>query len=257
MLKRILIILLSLTLGTLCSCSKKSNVESLPPATKSDMEMLMQVIKGVEDADSFYTVAEGQTTSLGIKQKISARRYVIGNSVFKESISYSSLVKVANQTYVSNGKYLLRTSKKVSSLTCVEWSNNVTDIGKDEYFKRYGAVITGLNNYVLTEQTITGVEVTENECGYVFVLTADVVSSTVNIVKEMKTNAGSKDYPTFSAVKITLTADKNLRVISAHYECAYTVKIAVLGEVDCEEDVTEYFYGFNQTTTFDEKEIFE
>ena len=241
-----------LTVFSACSKNKESVKESVEV---SDLSLFLQVVQGVEEADSFYTVAEGCTKSVGVKQKISARRYVIGDTLFKESISYSGIVKVANQTYVSSGKYLLRESKKVSSVSDVEWEDTATDLGESEYLSRYGSVILGLNNYILNEQTVTGISLTKGDV-YEFVVTADVVESTKHIVKEMRTNANSKEDPIFTSVKMTVKTTKSLEVISVKYECSYKIKIAVLGKVECSEDMTEYFYGFNQTESFGEQSFF-
>ena len=176
--------------------------------------------------------------------------------MFKESISSSSIVKVATQVYVANGKYLVRGNKKVTSVSSVAWSTSATDIGKDEYLKRYGSVILGLNNYILNDDTIDGIELTKESDKYIFVINANVEKATKNIVKEMKTNANSKSEPVFSVAKLTITTDSSLNVISVKYECVYKVEVAVLGKVECTENMTEYYYGFNQTTTFPEEGFF-
>ena len=220
----------------------------------TDMQKLLKVIEKVETSQSFYSISSGETKSCGIRQNISAKRYRIGKTLFKESVSYSFLVKTAIQTLVSGGKYLVRESEKISSLTEIRWSQTATDVGKTEYLARYGSVCIGLNNYILNGQTVTYLQAQKTDCGYVFTVIADPNTSTVNMVKEMKTNADSSDYPTFSSVKITIETDFELLVISARYQCAY--EVSLLGGVKCEEDMTEKFYGFNQTDTYPEEDFF-
>ena len=221
----------------------------------SDLQKLLRVIKNVEEANSFYTVAEGVTKSLGVNQKISAKRYVIGNLMFKESVSYSKLVKVANQTLATSNKYLVRESKKIYSCEEVVWDDSVTEISQEEYLNRYGSVIYGFNNYLISEQTVLSVTLTYGS-DYEFVVTLDPLTATKNIVKEMKTNAGSSEEPTFKSIKMTVKADLSLQVLSVKYECEYSVKIPILGAMDCVEDMTEYYYGFNQTKSYPQEEIF-
>jgi len=259
--KRVLILLILSVFTCFLACANNGmqstgDSEKIENNTQSAKEMLFEVIEKTENAESFYTVSEGETKSFGITQTISAKRVVIGENVFKQSVSCSALVKTAEQTYVKDGKYLLRKGEEVKSVSKVTWKNCVTEIDKEEYLERYGAVITGLNNYVLNEQTVLSVEKEDTEKGYLLKVTADSVGSTVNIVKEMKTNANSTEFPTFESVYMELSVDKNLQVISVTYKGKYKVKIAVLGEVDCEENMTETFYGIDQTTSFDEEEFF-
>ena len=256
MIKKILSLVCA-TIMLFCVACNKNKTSEKESVALSDVEQFLQVVQKVEDAQSFYCIAEGQTKSLGVKQQISARRYVNGDTMFKESISYSKLVKVATQVYVANGKYLIRESHKVNSITSVLWQGHVTDIGQEEYNNRYGSVILGLNNFIINKDVITSLTLTESENGKVFVVNLNVDTATKNMVKEMKTNASSKSEPTFSVVKFTVTTNSSLEVVSVRYESVYKVEIAVLGNVECEEDMTEYFYGFNQTNAFDEQSFFE
>ncbi len=236
------------------SLSESQTGEVVEVDRLTDMQKLLRVIEKVENSQSFCAISSGETKSLGITQNISAKRYRIGDILFKESVSYSLLVKTAIQTLVCGGKYLVRKSEKISSLTEICWKQSAIDIGKDEYLERYGSVCTGFNNYILNEQTVTDLQVRKTDCGYVFTFIADPNTSTVNIVKEMKTNANSSDYPIFSNVKITIVTDFSLLVKSARYQCAY--EVSLLGGINCEEDMTEKFYCFNQTNTYPEEEFF-
>lgn len=255
MLKKI-ILALCILVTTFCTACNQSVVEVPESSTESDMEIFLKVVDKVNSAESFYTVTEGKTKTLCINQQISARRYVIGDTMFKESISYSGIIKLATQVYVKGDKYLVRESEKVSSISSVVWKDTATDIGKEEYLSRYGSVILGLNNYVLNENTIDGLTLVRENERLVFTVNANVETSTIYMVKEMKTSANSSKEPIFSTVKLTVTTDSSLNVISVRYECLYKIDIAILGKVDCEEDMTEYFYGFNQTTEFPEKSFF-
>ena len=220
-----------------------NTTQSLDSEEDNALQMFLQAIQNVEDADSFYTKTEGFTKSLGVTQEISAKRYVIGELMFKESVSYSKLVKTATQVLVANGKYLVRGKERVSSVNEVEWKNEASEITEDEYLSRYGSVIFGFSNYVINEQTITSVDLTKTDC-YEFSITLDLHLSTVYMTKEMKTNAHSENYPTFTDIKVTVKTDLSLQVISVRYECKYNIKMPLLGEMDCEEDTTEYFYSF-------------
>ena len=236
MIKKFLSLVCAIIMFCLVAC-KSNKIDKSESVVLSDVALFLQVVQSVEDAESFYCVAEGYTKSLGIKQQISARRYVVGDSMFKESISYSKLVKVATQVYVKNGKYLVRESEDINSITSVTWQDYASDLGCEEYLSRYGAVILGLNNYIMTADTIDEISVASSQDGKVFTAILNVETATKNIVKEMKTNAGSKDEPVFKSAKLTLTTNSSLEVVSVRYECVYDVKIVVLGKVECEEDI--------------------
>ena len=77
------------------------------------------------------------------------------------------------------------------------------------------------------------------------------------MAKEMKTNAGSNELPTFSKISMVVTADSDFDLISVRYLNKYKVKVKVLGKVDCCEDMTETFYGIGEENPFPEEEFFE
>lgn len=222
----------------------------------SELELFLRVVKLAEEAQSFYTVTEGRVETLGIIQEIRAERYVSGDKMFKQSVSCSAFVKVATQVLVANGKYLIREGKKISGVNQVEWDDFAIDVGQTEYLNRYGSVTLGLNNYLLTEQTVTSISLVKQN-GYRFTVALDVNTATVNMVKEMKTNAGSKEEPSFASIKMTVETDDSLQVVSVRYESVYTVKVAFFGEVECSEDMTESYYAFGEELEFPESEFFD
>ena len=258
--------IISLLLAFVCfftiSCKAKSNANSIDEnyiasnENREAKQTLFKVIENIDKLESFYTVTTGESKSLGITQKISASRYVVGQTVFKQSVSYSGFVKTAIQTCVIDGKYFVRQSKKIRSLNKVEWQNFATDVGELTFLNQFGDVCYQLNNYVLTEQTVIAVIKEEFQDGYLLKVSADSTLSTVNIVKEMKTNSNSENLPIFESVYMEIFVDGQLNVKKITYKGKYKVKIAILGELDCQENVEEVFYGFNQTTTFPEKEFF-
>ena len=115
MIKLLTIILVAMiSLSTACSPieeSSKTGKEENQSESRIEeidgVQMLLDAKAKLEALDGFYTVTEGATVSVGISQSILAKRIVSEGAVFKQSVSYSFMIKTASQTLAKDGKYFL------------------------------------------------------------------------------------------------------------------------------------------------------
>lgn len=195
----------------------------------------------LQRSGSFSACATGATTSMGIEQKVSALRTVVGDSVFKQSASFSSLVKFGQQRFVSDGNYLLRNHSSISSLDNIEWQNTASKITEQSFKDMFGYIPTGLTGYVLNDNTILDAqEVSEEDGLYTFRYTLDTTVAPYFVLYEMRTSAGTKGFPTFQEANLIVTMDDNWQVKTVTTDCRY--KVAMLGGLECKESLTETFY---------------
>lgn len=196
----------------------------------------------------------GSSNTMGVSQGVASSRVVMGQSVFKQSVSHSSFVQLAEQRYVHNNNYIIRAGK-ASSLDKVAWSDTASPVSKEAYLERYGYIGDGLSGFVLNDYTITDAQLVSQDDGlYTFSYTLDTEIAPYFLLSEMKTSANTKSYPTFLKASFQLTMDSNWKVISITSDNQY--KVAMLGGVVCDESITETFSQIGEVTQLPHTEFF-
>lgn len=188
-----------------------------------------------------------------VTQKISNVRVVKGDKVFSESISVSSMVKVAQQKYLSstdNGKFFsfLKRDGETKGMEA-SWNGKVQSTSEESYYNSFGLVPNELCKYYINydeadptktsiisingksyKNTDSGVETSaaeddNNEYGlqedgtYIIHIELDPTLSTMYYQSEVRTLAGATTNPTFKKVTMTLTVSPDWTPISvATYE---------------------------------------
>ena len=94
-----------------------SRPESGTPCDYDAKQNLYVSAGQLQQAGSFNAVASGSSKSMGIEQQVLSSRTVVGEDVFKQSASFSSLVKFGQQRFVYQGNYLLRNHSRSTELT--------------------------------------------------------------------------------------------------------------------------------------------
>ena len=224
----------------------------------SPKENLYLAASVLEKAGSFRTETVGKSTSMEIfSNEVYARRIVCRGEVFKESKSYSAFVKLATQTFVYNGNYLLREKKSMSSISEVVWKDEIEDIGQDEYLSRYGIVPGGVCAYVLNDDSILSASlIKKSDDGYTFKYELDNDVATYYIKREMKCSASLDNLPVFEKISVTVTMDKEWKIISINYDGIYRVDKFLGITSTCNETLTEKFYDIGTVTDYPERALF-
>lgn len=198
-------------------------------------------------AGSFRSTSVGTTVStkvgFSVTQDIQTVRVVKDGTVYKQSASYG-LVKMAEQRFIYGETYMYRVATKVNAIDQQTWDDNADPniLNKNGYFNRYGCRGDGLTSYILTDETIVSSSYDgydEETKLYTFSYELDTVKATPQILYEMRTSSGAKNFPTFEHAKITVTMDEQWIVHSLTTDCTYNVPIA--GGTPCSENMTEVF----------------
>lgn len=183
-------------------------------------------------------------------QNISARKVIKNGNATQQSASESSLLSTGQQRTFKDGAILIRNAKKVKSIENIEWEDDFTAVSKDTYSQNYGRTPFALTNYVIDKTTIIKsrrLDTDKDKYKFEYELKPD--ESTVYYKRQMRTEGGASDYPTFHSVKVTVTMDKQWRPLVIHYSENYDISIAVVGDVTCQGEITETFSDFGEVKT--------
>ncbi len=204
---------------------------------------------------SFVTEGTGSSTALFVDQKIKAARVVNGNETYKMSSSMSDFVSVAKETYVSGKTYLTRNASKMKSIDDITWGNEASKISEESFLSLYGYVPNGISGYIVTDDTILSSKYLGEENGiYGFEYTLDTQKATTRLKYEMRTMAGTKSFPNFNSVILTVYMDKQWNIVKTTTNCSYEVDM--LGGVTCSEKLTETFNAIGENTPVPNEEYF-
>ena len=200
------------------------------------------------DGEGFYGVANGSTSAAGIKQNVRNTRYVIGEfdnkSVLKEMVT-SGVTKNAYQLYMMGNNYIYRDKVSVNSLDSVKWSDTAQPLTEDAFYNRFGHRNDKLTGYILNWDTVLEGKLTGVKDGiYTFRYVLDNDTATKYLRREMITNGGLVDEPTFSKCVIHVAMDANFNVKTLRTDCAYKADLGFLA-ASCTEDITEVFEPYS------------
>ncbi len=229
------------------------------PADHAPNENVYYAFTAMSKLNSFVGKTSGKTVTkvafADVNQYIKANRVVLGNEVFKQSVSHSSFKGVGAQTYVNGDNYIIRNASKVSSVDDVKWEAGARKVTEDSFISLYGYVPSSLTGYVMTDETIISSEYLGEEDGiYTFTYKLNPETATAKLRMEMRTMAGTKSYPIFSNASLTVKMDSSWRVIETVTDSKYQVDM--LGGVTCTESVTEVFSAWDESTPIPDGELF-
>ncbi|MCH5165970.1 MAG: hypothetical protein J1G01_06180 [Clostridiales bacterium] len=228
-------------------------------------------------ASFFHGETTGKTIAdLGITtydQYIHNTRYVLGeNIVFAESISTSSMKKIAEQKYADGNIIIYRPSTSIKGNSAT-FSNSAYSMKYEDYSIKYGSIPNQLCKYIVNENTILSVK-DENEKyknsakasgdessdegmgfdfyvpdtlvrgedgNFKFSLKLDPIQSTLYYRNEIRTLSGADQNPKFNSVSLTITIDEKWNPISVRAVESYDIAIPVIGAPTCRGDLTEVF----------------
>ena len=267
--------------------------EEAPPTTgsPSDYDLLTNLKYSaykIHHSSYFRGDTEGVVSAdIGIgtyKQYLTNVRVVHNeNTVFQETISWSSLKSVAEQKYADMGVIIFRPSEKMNG-NKPTYSPNGVQMSYKDYSEKYGTVPNQLSKYIIDETTILAVKddnaavkaplnsarngdvsftvpdklVPDSEGNYSITLTLDPDKSSRYYRNEVRTLGGADNNPLFHSVQITVKIDKDWNPISTRTKENYDIEIPVLGKMNCSGDNYEVFSQINdENGELPEKDFFQ
>lgn len=248
----------------------ETNTELLPPPpieqpidkTPEDytpLENLAIASDKIKKAGIYRTETSGTVTALGniYQQKVKTYKKVYNNECFVQSASFSSIKKTAEQQYFNGAEILYRKGSDIDKDCNVRtWDTTKTYL-KEDFLRDYGCEPFAITKYMINDQTIKSSDMSKDESGnylLTFELT-DFENSAANMIREIKTQSGAKEYPSFDQIKITVTMDSDWTVIKIQTEENYKIKMFI--SLTCSTLFEEVFSNIGNTQmTINEKEYF-
>lgn len=230
------------------------------PADYSPEENISICQSVMQNMNAWTSKTEGTAVAdvlfINYTQNISASKVIKNGSATQQTASESSLLSTGQQRTFKDDAILIRDAKKVKGLDDIEWEDDFTAVSKDTYAQNYGRTPFALTNYVIDKKTIIKSKTLDSDKGtfkYEYELKPD--ESTVYYKRQMKTEGGASDYPTFHSVKVTVTMDDQWRPLKIHYSENYDINISVVGDVTCQGEVTETFSDFGEVNALPDQDL--
>ena len=223
---------------------------------QENMAICQNVIKNMDQWTSKTKgTAVADVLFINYTQKISATKVIKDKSATQTSASESSLLSTGQQRVFKDDAILIRNAKKVKSLNDIDWEDDYTAISKDTYAQNYGRTPFALTNYVIDDSTITKAKTLKSDKGtYTYEFQLEPDKSTVYYKRQMRTEGGASDYPTFHSITATVTMDKQWRPLKIHYSENYNINISVVGSVTCQGEITETFSDFGKVNALPDQD---
>ena len=162
-------------------------------------------------------------SGLKVEQGIRSNYVKVGDEMLQESISASSMVKVAKRFYQNktevkyyNGKY-----KELEKSEFTESSLKETYTLED-YEDVWGRDYTRPTIYIISSKTVLEYTASKDDDNHINVsLELDPFTSVARYVKQMRMMSDLTKDPNFSKVHINFVLDKDLSLLSSHIEETY------------------------------------
>ena len=189
--------------------------------------------------DNSYSITKGVASTM-VTQSIRNYQIKNGDQYFEESISMSSMVKLANRMYQTgkDGDITLYKGSAVNE-ELGSYPSDGTTYGQTEYKNYLGKTLNEMFIYIITDSTILESSIDESD-GYKIQLSLDTELSVIFYQYQMKNISGLDKYPKFASVNLTFTFNKNLELQHLYTDETYQATMGVT--VDIHNMFDTYYY---------------
>ena len=200
---------------------------STPEKDFTPTELINICFENYRNCENSYSFTIGVADTI-VSQTV--RNYQIrnGNEYFEESISRSSMVKLANRMTQSgkDGNITLYSGTATSDETA-SYGEKGTEYSQEEYTELLGRTLDAMFIYVISNRTVENAEVVKNSEGYelTFELNPDI--ATYKYKRQMKNISNLDNLPSFEKVKLTYQVDNNLLLTTCHVDETYKATMGV------------------------------
>ena len=189
--------------------------------------------------ENSYSITKGVASTM-VTQSIRNYQIKNGDRYFEESISMSSMVKLANRMYQTGkeGNVNLYKGSAVNE-ELGSYSANGTEYEQVDYKNYLGKTLNEMFIYIITDSTILDSEIDKID-GYTIKLSLDTEMSVIFYQYQMKNISGLDKYPKFASVNLTFTFDNNLDLQHLYTDETYQATMGVT--VDIHNMFNTYYF---------------
>lgn len=204
-------------------------------------EVINIALNNLSQVENLKIVNSGAANAAGVVQKINGVSIRNGDSYFNESISSSSLVKVAKRFYQSNNEVDVYDGDVSSDTTASYKESSKVSYTEADFENTWGKTVDRSNVYVVSSKTYKEGSISKDENNnYKVYVKLDPSLSVIRYVKQMKEMSSLKDYPSFSNVELTYTIDKDFTILESVANENYEVN--KFGTHSTESSLTSTYY---------------
>lgn len=189
--------------------------------------------------DYSYSITKGVASTI-VSQSIRNYQIKNKNSYFEESISMSSMVKLANRMY-QEGKEGTIDLYKGSAASEEEgsYTSNAVTYEREDYRNYLGKTLDEMFIYIITDSTILDSEIDDTN-GYVIETTLDNEKAVILYQYQMKNISGLDKYPKFTNVKLKFTFNSDMELQHLYVDETYQATMGVT--VDIHNMLDTYYF---------------
>ena len=193
-------------------------------STFKSYELVNISLKKLSKEVSFRSTDIGSVVAAGVTQTIYGTSIKENDSYFNESISSSSLVKVAKRFYQVDDEVTIYNGGVISS-TIASWdSTSLEEMTTEEFENTWGKTLDRSSIYIVSSKTVLDEGKVENDgTNYKVTLNLDPIKSVIRYVRQMTMMSDLSRSPDFTSVQITYTLDQNLRLLNCDIYESYEV----------------------------------
>ena len=192
--------------------------------------------------DNSYSITKGIASTM-VTQSIRNYQIKNGDQYFEESISMSSMVKLANRMYQTGkeGNVNLYKGSAVNE-ELGSYPSEGTEYSQVDYKNYLGKTLNEMFIYIITDSTILESQIDKKD-GYIIKLSLDTEMSVIFYQYQMKNISGLDKYPKFASVNLTFTFDKNLDLQHLYTDETYQATMGVTVDI---HNMFDTYYFPNQ-----------
>lgn len=193
-------------------------------STFKPYELVNISLKKLSKEVSYRSTDIGAVVAAGVTQTIYGTSIKENDSYFNESISNSSLVKVAKRFYQIDDQVSIYSGGVISS-TIASWdSSSLQEMSTEDFEYLWGKTLDRSSIYIVSSKTILDEgKVEKIGTNYKVTLNLDPIKSVIRYVRQMKMMSDLSRSPDFTSVNITYTLDQNLRLLNCDINENYEV----------------------------------
>ena len=192
--------------------------------------------------ENSYSITKGIASTM-VTQSIRNYQIKNGDQYFEESISMSSMVKLANRMYQTGkeGNVNLYKGSAVNE-ELGSYPAEGTEYSQVDYKNYLGKTLNEMFIYIITDSTILESQIDKTD-GYTIKLSLDTEMSVIFYQYQMKNISGLDKYPKFASVNLTFTFDKNLDLQHLYTDETYQATMGVTVDI---HNMFDTYYFPNQ-----------
>ena len=218
--------------------------EKNPNKNFTAAELINIGLEKYRQCENCYSIGIGTAKTI-VNQTIRNAQIKVGDHYFEESISYSSMVSIANRVDQVGEKQDISLNKgKANSSEDVNYKSDVTTFKADDYKKTWGKTLDEMFIYIISNETVIESESKiEKKDGQIKVCIAlDTDISTYYYKLQMKEISKLDKLPVFKSLHHTYIFSENMDLEYCRVDEQYQAQMGVTASI---HNTIDYYYHPN------------